>query len=195
MRDRRICGMSLGRFVPSPFAGDRGATGSQSAPYRGLEEVFANLRATPADSFVDVGCGKGRVLAYLASLKVPCRLTGVELNPTVADVARKWSSRFDNVNIISGDAFELDYNAHTILFMYRPMLENTFIEFIRKLEQELRHKITLYYYADTESGYHLNDRAGWKLITRYNIFKQKGLYIHMEPQRFSLWTYTPPKTR
>ena len=183
--------MSLGKFVPSPFANDKGATGSQSAPYRGLEEIFENLKAGPDDSFIDIGCGKGRVLAYLVSRGAACHMTGIELNPDVAAIARSWSSKYDNIEIVSGDAFELDLNEYNIFFMYRPMLEDTFKEFVSKLEKELTHKITLYYYADTESGYYLNERKGWRLITRYSIYKKGGLYIHMEPQRFSLWTYTP----
>ena len=91
--------MSLGRFVPTPFSGSHGATGSQSIPYKGLEDIFENVRLTPDDSFIDIGCGKGRVLAYMAERQMPCRLTGIELNPDVASIARRWSSSYSNIEI------------------------------------------------------------------------------------------------
>ena len=41
------------------------------------------------------------------------------------------------------------------------------------------------------SGYYLNDRRNWHLVSRHEIYKVKGLYIHREPQRYSIWTYDP----
>ncbi|MBP5655078.1 MAG: class I SAM-dependent methyltransferase [Clostridiales bacterium] len=190
-RDKKTCGEDLGRFVASPYSESHGATGSQSAPYRGLEEIFGNIDLTPEDSFIDIGCGKGRVLAYLAGTGAPCRITGVELNPEVASVAGRWSARFPNVEVINGDAFDLDYNGYTVLFMYRPMEKDTFMDFIDMLEKSLTHNITFIYYADGQSGYYLNDRPGWKLIKRKEIMGAGGLYIHKEPQRYSIWKYSP----
>jgi len=183
--------MSLGRFVPTPFSGSHGATGSQSIPYKGLEDIFENVRLTPDDSFIDIGCGKGRVLAYLTERRVPCRLTGIELNPDVASIARRWSSSYSNVEIIEGDAFGLDLDKYTVLFMYRPMERETFGEFVCKVERDISHRIMLYYYADSESGFLLNDRRGWTLITRQTVYRKGGVYIHMEPQRYSVWKYSP----
>ncbi|SCW35657.1 Methyltransferase domain-containing protein [Ruminococcaceae bacterium YRB3002] len=191
VRDLKICGTTLGRFVPTPYAASHGATGSQSVPYLGLEDLFENHKLGPDDSFIDIGCGKGRVLAYMVSKGVPCSLAGVEINPEVASVARQWSARYSQISIITGDAFELDYNNYTVLFMYRPMETDAFISFVNKLERELRHRIMLYYYADSESGYYLNDRPGWHLISRHEIFRERGLYIHKEPQRYSVWSYQP----
>lgn len=190
-RDKKICGMTLGRFVPTPFSRSHGATGSQSIPYRGLEDIFENVKLTSDDSFIDIGCGKGRVLAYMIERNVPCRLTGVELNPEVASVAKAWSSRYRNIEIIEGNAFDLDLNDYTVLFMYRPMEKDVFSEFVQKIEQQTKHKMMLYYYADSESGFMLNDRYGWRLITRQTIHRKHGMYIHMHPQRYSVWKYDP----
>lgn len=190
-RDKRICGMSLARFVPSRYSKTHGATGSQSVPYRGLEEIFANIGSVSKGSLIDIGCGKGRVLAYLMSTGADISLTGVEIDPEIADTARKWSEGYPQIRVITGNAFELDYNEYTMLFMYRPMVADTFKEFIGMLEETLTHKVTLYYYADSESGYYLNDRRNWHLVSRHEIYKVHGLYIHREPQRYSIWTYDP----
>ena len=190
-RDKKFCGKELGVFVPSPFTRSHGATGSQSAPYLGLDIVLNGLDLTPDDSFIDIGCGKGRVLAYLLDKGYSCRLTGVEINPQVASVARSWSSGYSNVEIVEGDAFGLDFNDYTVLFMYRPMDMDAFILFVNLLEMTLTHEIRLYYYADGESGFYLNERPGWNLKIREGIYRVKGRYIHTVPQRYSVWTYTP----
>lgn len=190
-KDRKICGESLGEFVPSPYAVSHGATGSQSAPYPGLDEVLEDLSMTSDDSFIDIGCGKGRVLAYLVSRNCPCRIAGVEINPEVAAIARGWTSKFTDIEIIEGDAMKIDYNAYTVLFMYRPMETDAFKDFVGYLERTLTHGIRLYYYADMQSGYYLNGRPGWRLIRRKEIYRVHGLYIHREPQRYSVWRYDP----
>ena len=187
----RICGEKLGVFVPSPFDEEVGATGCQSAPYAGLDVVLKDLTLTREDSFIDIGCGKGRVIAYLLSKNYPCKITGIELNPSIADVARSWTSKFENVEIIEGDAFGLDYNDYTVLFMYRPMERDVFISFISLLEMTLTHPVKLYYYVDGQSGYFLNDRPGWHMTERRNIQFVKGRYIHLDPLWFSVWEYLP----
>ncbi len=190
-RDKKICGRKLGVFVPTPYADSHGATGSQSAPYIGLGKVLKGLYLARNDSFVDIGCGKGRVIAYLLSRGFQCSITGIEINPEVASVAKDWTAKYNNVEIVEGDAFGLDYNDYNVLFMYRPMETDTFKLFIDLLEMTLTHSIRLYYYVDGQSGYHLNDRPGWTLEKRHNIFFVKGLFIHREPQRYSVWTYSP----
>lgn len=190
-RDLKICGEKLGVFVPSPFSKEIGATGCQSAPYKGLDVVLKDLTLSSNDSFVDIGCGKGRVIAYLVGKGAPCSITGIEINPEVASVASRWTKRCRNVEIIEGDAFGLDYNDYTVLFMYRPMESDVFICFVNLLEMTLTHPVKFYYYADGQSGYYLNDRPGWKLIERQEIHHAGEMYIHRVPQRFSVWQYTP----
>ena len=190
-KDKKNCGRKLGVFVPTPYADSHGATGSQSAPYIGLGKVLKGLYLARNDSFVDIGCGKGRVIAYLLSRGFQCSITGIEINPEVASVAKDWTAKYNNVEIVEGDAFGLDYNDYNVLFMYRPMETDTFKLFIDLLEMTLTHSIRLYYYVDGQSGYHLNDRPGWTLEKRHNIFFVKGLFIHREPQRYSVWTYSP----
>ena len=190
-KDKKISGRNLGAFVPTPFARTHGATGSQSAPYLGLDVVLQDLKLSPDDSFIDIGCGKGRVIAYLLRKNCQCRITGIEINPSVASVAKSWTTRFPNVEIIEGDAFGLDYNDYNTLFMYRPMETDTFKLFINLLEMQLTHKIKLYYYVDNQSGYYLNERPGWEMIRREDIYRVHGFYIHKTPQRYSVWEYSP----
>ncbi len=190
-KDRKICGCSLVKYVPSLYRETMGATGSQSTCYWTLDRIFADSSFDKDDAFIDVGCGKGRILAYMIGKKYPCSLTGVELNDEVASYAADWAEKYDNVKIISGSAFDLDYNEYTVLFMGRPFEPEMFYKFIDKLENELKHSIRLYYWVDQQSGDHLNDRKGWKMHKREKIFMSHGLFVARTPQRYSVWTYTP----
>lgn len=191
--DKKICGCSLVKYVPSLYRQTKGATGSQSTSYWILDEIFKDAEFTEDDKFIDVGCGKARVLAYLLNKKFPGKLYGIELNDTVAEYAKKWTSKYSNVTIMNGDAFEIDYNAYNILFLGRPFEPEFFKKYITKLEDELTHPVTIYYWVDQQSGNYLNERPGWKLCKREWVFKSHGLYLASSPQRYSIWTFIPNK--
>ena len=61
-KDKKICGVSLVKYVPSEFRESMGATGSQSTRYWMLDAMLRGEKFTENDSLFDVGCGKGRVL-------------------------------------------------------------------------------------------------------------------------------------
>lgn len=191
MKDRKICGCSLVKYVPSLYRETMGATGSHSTCYWTLDQVFKDESFDTNDSFIDVSCGKGRVLAYLQGKFASCKLTGIELNKEVAEYAQNWAEKHKNITIINGNAFDLDYNDYTILFMGRPFEPEMFYQFIEKLERELKHPVKLYYWYDQQSGNYLNDRKGWEMHKREKIFMSHGLFMFHNPQRYSIWTFTP----
>ena len=190
-KDKKICGCSLVKYVPSLYRETMGATGSQSTCYWALDKMFKGEHFDENDSFIDVGCGKGRVLAYMVSKKYPCSLTGIELNKEVADYAKSWAKKYSEINIINGNAFDLDYNEYTVLFMGRPFETETFHKFIDELELKLKHSIRLFYWCDTQSGDYLENRKGWSQIRHDWILKSHGLYMYHCPQRYTLWEYLP----
>ena len=106
-KDKKICGFSLSKYVPSIA---NGSTGSQSTPYLVLDKIFKDVELHQGESFIDIGCGKGRVLAYMVRRQFPVKLNGVELNEEVAEIGQKWAKRYDNVSIICCSAFDIDYN-------------------------------------------------------------------------------------
>lgn len=191
MKDKKICGCSLVKYVPSKYRETLGATGSQATCYWALDEIFLDDKISDNDKFVDVGCGKGRVFAYLLRRGVKCDMTGVELNSDVAEYARKWARRYDNITILNENAFDLDYNKYTIMFLGRPFETETFYRFIEKLEQSLRHPVRFYYWWDTQSGSYLENRAGWTMRRRKWVFTSHGFFMFGWPQRYTLWDYVP----
>ncbi len=195
IQDKKICGCSLVKYVPSLFRESKGATGSQSTRYFVLDDIFKDEQFTSNDSFMDIGCGKGRVIAYLIKNKFSGKLNGIELNENVANFAKNWANKYDNVSIINGDAFKQNFDSYNIFFFARPFETEFFKNFIDKFEQELTHPVKVFYWCDQQSGNYLNDRFGWNLHKRTWIFKKHGFYISHFPQRYSIWTYTPPNCR
>jgi len=195
IKDKKICGCSLVKYVPSLFRESKGATGSESTRYFVLCEIFKDEKFSSNDNFMDIGCGKGRVIAYLLKNNFPGRLSGIELNDAVANFTKKWTSQYNNVSIISGDAFEQNFDAYNIFFLGRPFETEFFKRFIDKFEQELTHPVKIFYWCDQQSGNYLNGRDGWIAHKREWIFKKYGLYVSRCPQRYSIWTYTPQNCR
>ena len=194
--DQRICGQSLVKYVPSIFRDNEngiGGTGSQSTHYIILKRIFSHVELKPSDTFMDIGCGKGRVLAFLVREKCPCPIYGIEHNEEVGKIAVEWAERYEQVHVIIGDAFLLDYNPYTVLFMGRPFLPQTFLSFVEHLESSLTHPITLIYWVDQQSGYLLKKRSGWEMQMREKITRMHGIRIAKVPQGFSIWTYDPNK--
>ena len=193
-KDRRICGRSLVKYVRSVDRDDQnglGGTGSQSTHYIFLKRIFSHVRITESDTFIDVGCGKGRVLAFLLHSKCPCAIYGIEHNEKVGRIAVEWTQRYPQASVIIGDAFEQDYNNYTILSLARSFLPVTFLRFVEKLENTLTHPITLVYWYESESGHLLRSRPGWSMQFREVVGRIHGLRISRYPQSYSIWTYDP----
>lgn len=190
--DMRICGASLVRYVQTPWRKTKGSTGSSSTHYMSLHHVFSGATFADSDKFIDVGCGKGRVLAYAIKMGFPGAFTGIEHNPEVAAHAQRWTGKYKNLKVISGDAFQLDYNEYNHIFLARPFEPWAFKEFIPKLERELRHPVTFYYWVDQQSGHLLRQRPGWKCLRSGSVYRKWGLFsLEVTPQGYSVWTYTP----
>lgn len=85
-RDIATCGCSLMRLANTRFA-NAGAHDPTPTPYFVLEELFGRFELGPDSHVLDVGCGMGRVLAYFAEAGLPGRMTGIELDPALAQFA------------------------------------------------------------------------------------------------------------
>ncbi|MBR3150122.1 MAG: class I SAM-dependent methyltransferase, partial [Eubacterium sp.] len=95
VHDKKLVGMSLGKYVPSQHREDMGATGSESTPYCALRKMIGADTFDENDVFADIGCGKGRVLAYMAAeYGFKGKIRGVELNDEVAQLAAEWAKQF-----------------------------------------------------------------------------------------------------
>lgn len=194
LADLRICGRSLVKSVPSIFRDDKkgiGGTNSSPTHYAFLKRIFRHVELRASDTLLDVGCGKGRVLAFLLAQKCPCRLYGIEHNAAVAKITQEWTSRYPQVQILVGDAFQLDYNDFTVLTLARSFLPVTFRSFILRLEETLTHRITLVSWYDQSDMRFLTDRTGWHMEYHELVKRTHGLRAAFVPQSFTVWTYDP----
>ncbi len=194
--DKHICGVSLTESVPSIFRDDKngiGGTNSQSTRYITLKRIFSHVHLSSSDSILDVGCGKGRVLAFLILKKYPCQIYGIEHNEEVGKLAAEWAKRYNHVHVLIGDALQLDYNPFTVLTLARSFLPKTFIAFVEQFEKTMSHPATLIYWYDQESGYLLQDRPGWEMQMREEITRINGIKVYEWPQFYSVWKYDPAK--
>ena len=192
MRDRRICGFSLAKGAAPSV---EGGTSYSATCYWTLDKIFSGVEFTSDDSFVDVGCGKGRLLAYMISRNFPGRITGIELDSSTAALARKWIQRYpqDKVRLIEGDAFRQQYDEYTVIYLFRPFETEYFIRFVHLLEQQLTHPVRLFYMTDQVNGRYLKDRKGWDLLFRRTCYRKYGLHMWYSPQKYSMWLYTPQR--
>lgn len=193
VKDFKICGKSLTKYVASVDRKVLQATGSESARYWALDEVFKDMKFNKDDKFIDVGCGKGRILAEMERIKFPGQLYGIELNPDVAKYAQDWANRYDNLTIMSGDAFKLDYNDYNIIMLCRPFLEEMYVTFLEKMEKDIKHPVTVILYVDNYMAKYVKDKPQWTMQKQEVVFKKGLLAYSYYPVRYSIWTYDPTK--
>ncbi|MCR5147398.1 MAG: class I SAM-dependent methyltransferase [Eubacterium sp.] len=193
MIDKKVCKMSLQKYVPSKYRESHGATGSSSTSYSVVKSIVDINKLNDNSKFIDVGCGKGRVLASLIHRGVKCKMVGIELNEEVAEIAKSWAKNYDNIEIRCENAFEVDMSEYTDIFLARPFENELFKKYIEKLESELTHETNIYFYVDQLLGDFLDDREGWNLEKRGISYFKKGFFLSYSPQRYSVYKYIPNK--
>lgn len=191
MIDKKVCKMSLQKYVPSKYRESHGATGSSATSYSVLKDIIDINKLNENSKFIDVGCGKGRILASLIHRGVKCKLVGIELNEEVAEIAKSWSKDYDNVEIRCENAFDEDMDQYTDIFLARPFETELFKKYIEKLERELTHETNVYIFVDQLLGDFLDNREGWNLEKRGIAYFRKGFFVQYSPQRYSVYKYIP----
>ncbi len=188
--DKKICGRSLVTTIPTRYK-NLGATNSQPSHWLILKELFKNSKFTSDDKIIDIGCGQGRVIAFLIKKKFPGIIHGIEIDSEIAAICADWSKKYNQVSIFNGNAFEHEYNQYTVLFMGRPLEQPQLISFIEKLENEIDHPIMLYHNWSYHTEEYLKSRIGWRLLRSETYLKKYGLPLAYSPQKFSIFSYTP----
>jgi len=72
------------------------------------EDLLDRVNVRPRERVVDIACGTG-IVSRMAAQRVGQlgRVTGVELNPTMLEVARQAAAYFDQIEFVEGDALAL----------------------------------------------------------------------------------------
>jgi cyclopropane fatty-acyl-phospholipid synthase-like methyltransferase len=111
-----------------------------TVPYQALFQQFRAIRLGPADTFVDIGSGKGRAL-LAATLYKPARIIGVELNPALCAEATQNISHLKKphspIDIQNISATDFDATAGTVFYLFNPFGDETLRLFLAQLKKGL----------------------------------------------------------
>lgn len=191
-QDRRQGGAAVEQRKESRFSA-QGAEAVQSSDYRALRRIFRKqVRLTAQDVLLDVGCGEGRVLTYLASQHCKAKLMGIELDPDAAQTARQRLAACPGgqqveircANILDEETADL-FRTVTVYYLFNPFNGKIFSKFIARLEKQAPHPVRLVYLFDYYSGY-LDERPGWRKLCAER-FARAGA----DDAEYSIWQFAP----
>ncbi len=139
--------------------------GYRTSFYGRLEKMARYLKLEGSDVFVDLGCGEGRVVFFVALQKLK-KVIGVEMNKDIIDIARKnlknLKLRNSPIEFIHTDAAKYDIKEGTVFFMFNPFDAITLEKVLNNLRDSITanpRKIRIVYYAPVHQG--LLDRQDW----------------------------------
>lgn len=129
--DRRH-GVDTGGVIPQADLDVDGPNWVHGSAYVATSPVDFSTVLSPFEldiartTFVDLGCGKGRVILMAAALPF-ARVVGVEYSPVLSGIARDNIARYRGpraasvLEVVTGDAAEFQYPAgDLVVFMYHP---------------------------------------------------------------------------
>jgi SAM-dependent methyltransferase len=127
----------------------------EPTPYSVLEKTIKYLKFTPDDVFIDFGCGKGRVIFFVATQRIK-KVIGIELQKELAAIAKANLSRLKisqaHVEILNCDSVNFNPTEGTIFFLYNPSGDRTVVKIIENIKNSLisyprKIRIIFYYLA------------------------------------------------
>ncbi len=137
----------------------------QPTPYQLLKKMADYLKLNPEDVFIDFGCGKGRVIFFMATQKLK-KVVGIELRKELVDIAKRnfKNLKLNNtfVEIINEDVANFDIGDGTIFFMFNPFGTETLAKIVGKIKESLvtnPRKIRIVYYSPAHRN--LLDAQNW----------------------------------
>ena len=114
-----------------------------ASPWRTLPRALRFLGVSDRDTFIDFGCGKGRVV-HQAAKRPFRRVIGVEISPALAEIARanlaarSHQHRCPNVEIVVADAKEFRVpDDLTIAYFWHPFTGETFEAVLRGIVESI----------------------------------------------------------
>jgi SAM-dependent methyltransferase len=131
------------RATRSPSERSRDAEHKIYTPtvYRLIFQVLQRLPLRESDIFVDLGCGKGRVVCCAAHLGA-ARVIGIEYAKEICEVAamnaQVMRRRRSPITISHGEAQDYDFTEGTVFYMYNALGPNTLRTILTKIEAGVR---------------------------------------------------------
>lgn len=180
----------LGKSCRQIVLNNNDFTGTEACRYYIIEKVFDNILLVDEHHVLDVGCGRGRILAYLRNHHYQGRLTGIEINPIAYKSCASWAFK-QRIELIQDNVFNIPISSYNVFVLGHPFYKDMFLSFINKVEKEVSQQILLICIIDLDYDSCLEGMTKWKLLHRSTIFKHKGLYLIHKPNRYSIWKFIP----
>ena len=140
-----------------------------------LVRYFKAEKITKEDSFLDIGCGKGRVILFMHLFGFR-KIDGIEYSNEISSVAKKNIDRLKikRSKIYTIDAAEFNYyNEYNYIFMYNPFGEDIMEKVMKKLVADTEHDVKIIYYHPAYDGVLL--RHG--ILFEKDLGKEVSVYI------------------
>lgn len=194
-RDIALAGRPLAAPHATRFA-EEGAHDPTPTPYFVLDELLVPLHLGAGDHLLDVGCGCGRVLAYMHERFPAARATGVELDPKLACIAQAWTEPHSDLAVRQASVLDLDLTPYTHIYLFNPFDTAVLTRFLDKLTREARRPVTLVHMSDNGETYSYIGRPGFSLMFEGSIQScrtAQGEVVEVFgcPQHWSRWRFTP----
>jgi hypothetical protein len=109
----------------------------QPTPARHIFDLISRTELTEWDVFIDLGSGLGHV-TLMAAICTSANCTGIELEPSYVDCARKSarSLNLNNARFIPADARAADLSDGTVFYLYTPFIGAILRDVLNSLRQE-----------------------------------------------------------
>jgi cyclopropane fatty-acyl-phospholipid synthase-like methyltransferase len=118
--------------------------------YPAIRRVLRGLALRPTDVFVDIGCGKGRVLCCAARHPVD-HVVGVDISADLCAAAeanaRRLRGRRSPITVHNVPAHEFDYSRGTVFFLFNPFGAATLDHVLTKIRDDTRGRAVRLAYA------------------------------------------------
>lgn len=191
--DRSVCGFAFDSDPETRLAAE-GAHDPTPTYYFVLEELFKHYSFSDDSHLLDVGCGAGRVLAHFLLEGYPGTVTGIELDPHLASVAREWTRGHRNVRVLQGNVLDLDLGQFTDFYLFNPFDQGVLQRFILAVEYQVTRPCTVIHMSDNGDSWRYTGRPGWTELASGSFLTYRNargyqVKVYDNPQHYTVWRY------
>lgn len=194
-------GCRPGSLLHSGQRADRHVTGYAGSQPSTVERIAAEIGHPQDYTFIDIGCGKGRVLAIASNLGFR-RVIGVEMSPELCRAATENSEGFARSNpggtgieVVQGNAAEYAMpDGNLLVFLYNPFGAQVMVSFRKTLEaaREVRGRDIVVAYVQPTYGDILDGMDGFRCTVAewVPVTDEEKAFSRYDRYRVAIWRNT-----
>ncbi len=152
--------------------------------YDAVKTLLHSLDLQSDDVFMDIGCGKGRVMATCSAYFIAKQVIGIEYDKTLFNIGTHNIELFrkrhrNNITIIYGDATMHDYKDVTAVYMFNPFGRDTLSAFVKRvLQTNTSESLKILYVNPAHRDVFLNDFGSFfSLENSFSVSQHEAIII------------------